>query len=315
MNVSAQAIFLEKALATVPRVLGFCDRESESPTFGCCDRIYWHYRLIDVSNARFQEAGLLMALAFSTPLPGNRFAGNERMKQWSRAVWRFWLDRRNADGSANEVYPRERSFCATAFSAAAFMETLILLNAAEQWQEEVKRAAPTFVWLADHRNPDVANQMAASLLALARFATVTENAAAKRAVQRRRDELLRAAGHDCEFKEYGGIDYGYLSITLSLLAHYTDFLQDPAMADVVRRGVLRLEKAMDECGRLDASRNSRFTQYVYPYALAFCHSPALEKLAEGLRQDRVLNPAWMDDRYCIAMAVDYWQTGDICRSC
>ena len=66
---------LETALETVPRVLGQCDRGAGSATAGCCDRTYWHYHILDFPNARFQEAGWLLALAYTSDLPGNAYCG------------------------------------------------------------------------------------------------------------------------------------------------------------------------------------------------------------------------------------------------
>ncbi len=67
MNESA-ARFLGPALETIPRVLGLCDRQANSATYGCCDRHHWHYRAIDFPNARLQEAGWLFALAYAAML-------------------------------------------------------------------------------------------------------------------------------------------------------------------------------------------------------------------------------------------------------
>ena len=108
---------LALAVETVPRVLGLCNRDETSATGGCCDRNYWHYRLLDVANARYQEAGHLFALAYDTSAPRNPFYRRQRIADWARLSWRFWLDQRNSDGSLAEVYPNERSFCATSFSA------------------------------------------------------------------------------------------------------------------------------------------------------------------------------------------------------
>lgn len=53
-------IFKDKAYKHTKRIIGFIDKESESPTFGCADRAYWHYKTIDYFNARYQEAILIL---------------------------------------------------------------------------------------------------------------------------------------------------------------------------------------------------------------------------------------------------------------
>lgn len=299
---------LDKLMATIPRALGFCDREAGSETFGCCDRSFWHYKLTDLPNARFQEAGWLFALAHAVNFPGNLFYRQERVREWACGAWRFWLKRRHADGSVDEVYPFERSFCATAFTTASFLASVRMLGGTAEWKKELAQARPTLVWLAEHRNPAVANQMAASLAALCLYANLTKDDLIRDAACRRRDEMLALSGENAEFLEYGGVDYGYLSITLSMLLLAAETSDDKSIRASVGRGVRRLEDALDEFGRHDPEQNSRNTQFLYPLALAVMKSSALARVEKGLTRNLLLNPTWMDDRYSIAMAIDYFQT-------
>lgn len=293
--------FADIALATVPRVLGLCDRRPNSPTEGCCDRHYWHYRMIDFANARFQEAGWLIAAAYRWP--GSRFHDKVPMMEWCRAAWRFWLARRNPDGSVMEAYPRERSFCATSFSAAAFVETMVMTGAVA---DDLVAARNTLIWLGHARNPEVANQMAASLHAMTGYVRLTGDTEVARLARKRRDELLALARPDGGFAEYGGLDLGYQSITMSTIARIIALSGgDDDLFEVLRRGETLLDRGIGEDGRIDPARNSRGTQYIYPHSLAFLRSPVLNRLETGLANGAVLNPAWMDDRYCIAMATDY----------
>lgn len=302
-------LFLGPAIETVARVLGLCDRQADSQTYGCCDRNHWHYRTADFANARMQEAGLLLAAAYAAPLPGNRFYGQEILLDWVRGVWRFWLDRRNSDGTVVEVYPYERSNCATSFTAAGFVETVGMLGGAAQWSDELAQAEKTFQWLCVHFNSDVANQVAASLLALTGYAHLTGMPSIQTAAGRRCDEFVSSVKPDGSFPEYGGFDAGYQSITLSTLTRVQRFGEvDPALDDVVRRGEARLDRAIDHMGRTDPAANARRTKFLYPYGLAARNSPALRRIEAGLRADAILRPTWMDDRYCAPMAADYLLT-------
>ena len=299
---------MDKALATVPRVLGFCDRDAESKTFGCCDRSFWHYKLTDLPNARFQEAGWLFALAYAGNFPGNSFYQQKRVREWACGAWRFWIGRRHIDGSVDEVYPFERSFCATAFTTASFLASVRILGGAAEWGAELAELRPTLVWLADHSNAAVANQMAASLAALCLYAALAKDSGIQDAACQRRDEILSLAHGNGDFLEYGGLDYGYLSITLSMLILAGEALEDRNILDVVGQGARRLDGALDEFGRYDPAQNSRNTQFLYPQSLAASRSPALARVEMGAARNLLLNPTWMDDRYSIAMAIDYFLT-------
>ena len=295
------------AMESVPRALGLCDRGGESQTFGCLDRAYWNYRTTDIPNARMQEGALLFALAMrQTGVPNNMFAGKQAMDQWALAAWKFWLARRNADGSVNEVYPFERSFCATSFTAAAFVETVLLAGGGAQWEPAVTLARQTMEWLLENRNPDVANQMAASALALLGYSVITGEKRFARAAEKRRGEVLASASADGVFGEYGGLDVGYQTITMSALARYMVIVGgDAAVEAALVKSEKLVSPLLDEMGRPDPAENSRNTQFVYPYALALLKSGSMERIMAGLRASASLNPAWMDDRYFIPLAIDY----------
>ncbi|MEW5726254.1 MAG: hypothetical protein AB1918_00370 [Pseudomonadota bacterium] len=298
---------LALAVETVPRALGLCDRDPGSPSAGCCDRNYWHYRILDVANARFQEMGLLFALAYDTPAPGNPFAGRQRMADWARMVWRFWLRCRNSDGSVTEVYPNERSFCGTSFTAAGFVETVRLLGGAAEWRDELAEARTTFAWLGVNQNPEVGNQMAASWLALEGYARLTGDDAAAGQAARRRRAFLDSQWPDGTLPEYGGLDAGYQTITLSVMASLARLNPaDRELAEALRRGGQAIAPRIAADGAMDPAGNSRNTQYLYPHGLAMLGNGLLERVLAGIDARTVLRPTWMDDRYCHALAADYF---------
>lgn len=303
-------LFYETALKTVPRILGFCNRDINSDTYGCCDRNYWKYKIIDFPNARFQESGLLFALAYTSKLPGNYFYQKEKMAIWSRQVWRFWLSKRNKDGSTNEVYPNEHSFCSTAFTTAAFLETVKLLGGSDQWKDELRASLSTLDWLSNHQNREVGNQMAASLWALTAYAHLSGNQIDWGLVNKRKTQLLALALPDGTLPEYGGFDPGYQSISLSALARTRTLgLHDSSIDNLFHNGIVLLEERLQQTSTEYTSQNTRGTQYLFPYGLSLNQGPLLKKLARGLNDNKILHPTWMDDRYCIAMTTDYWMAG------
>ena len=161
-----------EAIGQVPRALGLMDRDESSPTYGCADRYYWHYKLHDFPNARFQEASDLLALAYLFCHPSNPFHGRTKIRDWALAGVRYWERIRRGDGSFDEAYPHERSFCATAFTT--FHSTQTSISLAEPLRTDIR---PTGRWLVDHDAPDTANQRAASCAALANIAVLTSDAA------------------------------------------------------------------------------------------------------------------------------------------
>ncbi len=286
------------------RILGFGDLEPSSPTFGCFDRYYWHYRQVDFINSRFQEAGHFLALLYYYNHPENRFYQNRNVFEWAKAAVDVWAQIQNPDGSFNEYWPFERSFCVTSFTLYAASETMRLLSCACP-KDAMKKAA---VWLSKHDNPDVLNQMAASAVALHICGEVLHDETIIGWGRERMDQLLSMQHPDGYFAEYGGADTGYLTITLSLLAKYYEQSKYEAIPPAAKKACRYLDGIIRENGTYDYTNTSRKTQYVYPYGLCeFGEWDLVHRHLNGLKNNEVLNPAWMDDRYCLQLATDYLQ--------
>ncbi len=68
------AFFIQTNL---PRVLTQIDRDPDSPTYGCCDRNYWHYKIRDFSSAILQQSGLVLAKLYRLDFPGDPLYQNQ----------------------------------------------------------------------------------------------------------------------------------------------------------------------------------------------------------------------------------------------
>jgi hypothetical protein len=301
VNGEDLSLYREIALSQVPRILGLCDRNSKSETFGCFDRYYWHYRLLDLPNIRFQEASLLLAILYKNRFSENIYHKNEKIKRWAEAgVW-FWAKSRNRDGSVNEVYPYERSFCATSFSTYAVTEAVLMLKI------EPPDLEKTGDWLSRNDNIEVANQMAGAAMALYNTYLITEKEEYLSASLDKVERLLKKQTAEGFFLEYGGYDIGYMSLTLSCLANYYQKTKNENLKGPLKRAVIFLEENVREDGSFDIEGTSRRTQYIYPYGLRIMESDIIKKHIVGLNEKRVINPGWLDDRYVISLTIDYLQ--------
>lgn len=300
INSNKSSPFGAIALSQVPRILGLCDRRKDSATQGCFDRLYWNYQITDFPSAWMQDGALLLALLYKKPFVGNSFHSRKVVLEWAKKAVEFWLGSLHADGSGDEVYPYERSFCATAFSAAAAAEATLLADL----QHPVKMAF-TGEWLARQGPSDAANQMAAAALALAHIGQLLQRHDLQRAAGDMVHLLLDNQHPDGYFPEYGGFDIGYLSITLSLLARFDFRHRDERVKAAAQRALAFLDGRIAADGTYDNSDCSRGTQYLYPFGFVYFGSGIAEKIVRGLEQDRLINPSWLDDRYAIPMTIDY----------
>ncbi len=288
------------------RILGLGDRDSNSPTYGCFDRYYWHYRQMDFVNSRFQEAAHFLALLYLYNHPENRFYQKQKVLDWAMAAITQWENIQRLDGSFDEYWPFERSFCVTSFTLYAAAETCRLLKCSPP-EHAIRKACG---WLKVRENPAVLNQMAASGLALQISAELLNDDIIRSAAQSRIERVLEMQDPSGYFVEYGGYDIGYLTITLSLLSAYALHTDDQQVKDALKPAFRFLDDKIFKNGTFDYQTTSRHSQYFYPFGFAAMNElELLSRHYQGLKNNEVLNPAWLDDRYCLPTAIDYLQTG------
>lgn len=293
-------VYRDKALSQVPRILGLIDRDESSKNYGCCDRYYWHYRFHDFSNARFQEVSLLLALLFKYNFEDNPFFGNKKILSWALGAIKFWERIRNKDGSVNEAYPFERSFCATSLSTFAITEAMLILGINEPIELKT-----TGLWLKRNNNINVANQMAGSAISLFNIYLLTGDTIFKEASEKKIEFLIKNQNSDGYFLEYGGMDIGYQSLTLSLLVRYYKKAKSTLVFESLEKGIRALEKVILNDGSFDYSMTSRKTQFLYPYCFIMPNNNIIDKHITGLKENKVLEPGWLDDRYVVPLTTDY----------
>ncbi len=301
--MSEENVFQSIALSQVPRILGFIDADEQSKTVGCCDRHYWHYKTSDVTNARFQEAALTLASVYSLNYPDNPYFKSPKLKPLILSIVDYWNACVHRDGSVDESYPQEHHFCATALSLFSITESLLLIGAIP-----VDDFSRTIKYLSKHDHPAVGNQTAGAALTLYNIYLLTQRDLARKASEEKLDCLLKRQTNEGYFSEYDGFDLGYNSITLSFLAA----LYKKTGRDDIKKAALRVVDFMvpqiNEHGYYSPKGMSRNTQFLYPFGFAVFAPEILKRLENGLRQGRVLNPLWLDDRYCIPLTNDYLLT-------
>ena len=297
-------LFLEKVLGLIPRYIGFLDRDNSSESYGCFDRYYWLYRQKDFPNVRFQECIYLFALVYSYDFPGNKYYNNNNLLEWAKAGIKYLFNCVNKrDGSFDELYPNERSFCGTSFTTYLITEAALLLKI-----DIPNNAQNTGHWLLRNNNTELINQMTASIMALYNLHLITNNSIYLDGAKEKLEKILDLQNIKGYYPEYGGYDLGYLSIQLSCLGKYYKKTNDPVIYKSALKAVKFAEQEIDENGLFDYHDSSRQTQFLYPYGFLIFNSRVINRIINGLKQDIIINPFWMDDRYSIGMAIDYMET-------
>ncbi len=303
-NVGAVSPYLEQVERCLDRARGLVDRDQSSPSFGSCDRVFWYYRtIVDFPGAAWQQ----LMLGFSALATNGSLVRTEReqLGLLARATLARWTAVQHRDGSFDEWYRNERSYCATAFTAAGAAQALLLLGgdvpSAERQATLValERAAH---WLSRRFHPTVMNQNLAAALALWCTSRLTNTDVWRAAAETQYARLKAAQSSEGWFPEYGGADLGYSTLALDLLAgaHHYGFLGAAEMATPLAQFIL-CNVAENSClpGRL----GSRGTSHCFAFgAEYFAASNAVSaqlawKFRKAHRERWLQGPESVDDRY------------------
>ena len=293
---SVRDVFAQKAIAEIPKILTLGDRNPHSPTYGCFDRNYWQYKIIDFPSGMSQEFVWPLALAFSLGCPGNPYFQEPKLKTWAAAGIHYAAKSAHPDGSCDDYFPFERAGGAAAFSLLAFIETYELLGLDDP--ALLKFMGVRADWLAHHEESGrLTNHQALIVLALERLGQLTGDHRWDSARAKRLETVLSWQDSEGWFQEYEGCDPGYHTLTVSCLARiYQMGLErgnaDPRVKEALIRAVDLAALFVHPDGSFGGEYTSRNTYNFFPHGFELVgrwYPPALninDQIAAGLLGDR-----------------------------
>ncbi len=304
MDLGAASAYGRLVGQCLPRLLSMVDRNSCSPTYGCFDRGYWHYRtLIDYAAPLHQENALtLIIVAQQAP----EAPGANELRALAGAALAFWCGLQRRDGSFDEFYPNERSFVATAFTAYALSETLLHLGTAVDAplrRQVIDTLARAGHWLGRHQDVVVVNHTAGAIAALQNIHRLSGDAVFAQYRERKLEELLAHQHAEGWFYEYGGADPAYLGLAVDYLAKDYRHSRDERVGGALHRALDFMVFFLHPDGSFGGEYGSRNAKYLMPHGLeimaAQSRSARLLRgaLHRALARGTVVSPGLMDDRY------------------
>lgn len=257
-------LFAREALAQIPKLLTLLDRNPHSPTYGCFDRNFWHYKIIDFPSGMAQEFVWPLALAYHTDLPDNPFYQQVVLRQWVEAGIRYAAHSAHPDGSCDDYFPFERAGGAAAFSLLACIESYKLLNLNNNGILAflAKRAD----WLAKHHESGrLTNHQALIVLCLELLSNVLQTSQWDRAKSLRLERILDWQNPEGWFPEYEGCDPGYHTLTITCLAWIDALRPEPRLKEAIARTVELAAHFVHPDGSYGGEYTSRNTYNFFPY--------------------------------------------------
>ncbi len=308
--------YSDAALGSIPKLLQLIDRNPYSPTYGCFDRSYWHYRTMDFPCGMYQEFCLPLALVYQHDFPDNPYYHNQRMRELALAGVDFARRSAHPDGSCDDYFPFERALGAMVFSLYACTETCLVLD--DRRAEFLEFFSRRGRWLIDNNESgQLANHQAFAALALHNVFELTDDQTFAQARDKYLDIVESWQSDEGWFQEYEGADPGYHSCSIAFLAKLYRKTQGSKVGDrilkMLRPAVDFAWYFMHPDGSYAGEYGSRNTYHFYPHGFEVMarHQPKAAQIADqflnrGLPDGkRYFNE---DDRMCAHYVYDWLQS-------
>jgi hypothetical protein len=258
-------LFALEAIAQISKLLTLLDRNPHSPTYGCFDRNFWQYKIIDFPSGMSQEFVYPLALVYNTNVPNNPFYRQPIIRDWVEAGILYAARSAHKDGSCDDYFPFERAGGAAAFSLLACLESYRLLGLNNQAAINffVKRAD----WLAHHQESGrLTNHQALIVLCLELLSKLLKTDRWNAQKEQRLEQVLSWQNPEGWFIEYEGCDPGYHTLTISCLARIYEFNpNNNRLKDALAKAVILASQFVHPDGSYGGEYTSRNTYNFFPH--------------------------------------------------
>lgn len=262
--------WLRAAYDAIPKILTLQDRNPHSPTYGCFDRNYWQFRIVDFPSGMAQEFSYPLALLYAHDLPGNRYYRNKAIAEAAFAGLRFAFLSAHKDSSCDDYYPFEKAAGATAFSLLAGIETYRLLGLKDSTL--LAFLTRRLEWLLSHvESGRLTNHQALIALSTELISRVVNTHRWDKKRDERIDLILSWQDPEGWYNEYEGFDPGYHTLTISCLARLLAL--KPSREDIrksLEKAVNITAEVVHPDGTFGGECGSRSTYNYFPHGLELC---------------------------------------------
>ena len=291
---------------SLPRVLAMFDSDQTSHSYGYGDRYHWAWGLVDFGNGTFQ--GIVHGLT----------------RLWKSGLWPYatgkdiFLQRIDSffigasrltrrDGSLEEAFPQEGSFCVTALVAFDLLVAVdqlsdeIDLEMKKNWLEIVSPLI-NYIIRNDETHGLISNHLATAVAALIRWDKLAEG---DMSAFSKADLLLERIlkNQSCEgwFSEYEGADPGYQSLCTHYLADVHLIRRDLGLLQPLTSSIRFLWHFANPDGSFGGHYGSRSTRFYYPSGVLALANEIPEArtlslfMADSIASQRVVSLSSIDE--------------------
>lgn len=311
-NERQMDVFFKEAVFTLPRLLSLINQNEASSLYGCFDRTYWNYKMIDFPCGRMQESCLSLALLAKEPYDGiNPYYGNSKLTKLAKGSTLFLARIQKSDGTFDQFWPNEVSSAGSAFPAYCLAASYELiadeLSTGEKSEvvESLHRSLKLCISLAetDYGFKGALNQEIGTICALSKIAKILGSSTVQEIIQSRLDNFLSFQTSEGWFPEFEGADAGYSFVTLDYLMKIYQILKRDDILEAAEGLIGFLAYIIHPNGTLGGEYMSRNTEWIAPHGLAILSQysqtamSVLKYIMRGLDNGNLMGLRYLDDRY------------------
>lgn len=313
--------YLDEIYSVLPRILALFDRDASSLTFGVGDRFYWAWGLIDFGNATFQGAAHGLSRLWQSGL----WPYPTKTSTFLRLIGSIFSATKTltrSDGSLEEAFPREGSYCVTALVAFDLLCTIELLQkyiddkTIKSW---LKIIEPLINYLVneDESHAFISNHLATATAALVRWDILVQSPSA---LSKAKSLLVRILNHQSNegwFLEYQGADPGYQTLCLYYLSDVQAKRPDWNLLKPLADSISFLSHFAHPDGSFAGLYGSRCTRFYFPGGIV-CLSASIPQakslssfMEKSIKGKQTVTLSAMDEPNLIPMFNSYVYAAEI----
>lgn len=314
-------VYLEQALSALPKIASMIDLNYVSTSKGVMDRDYWAWAIKDFPNGTFQ--GAVNGLSILNKLQPDNYISKDidEIKLINTIIMATELCM-NKDGSLNEAFPNEHSWCTTGLVAYDLLTTLKRLRpkTTPAMQSDWLKIISKLIGYVENNTEThgfISNHLLTNANALLLWSELVGDTKYEIMAKKILKKVLNSGKNEGWFMEYGGADPGYQTISMNYLANILDLHKDWVAPNVVEHSLQFLLNFANPDGSFAGAIGSRQTGLYFPAGivkLAKLHefASSLEvKMQENIREQKVVSLANMDNGNFVHLFNNYCEAANV----
>lgn len=251
----------------IRHLISMQNRDPYSPTYGCFDRRYWGWKLVDFPEATFQRNVYPFALLYNDSL--SEFFRNLDLRERIISGLEYAVTIQHKDGSFDQAFPNEHSFGATAFLLHDLLEAyrVVKEDISDDIQKRIENClfrASEFLCSHGEHHGFISNHIAGAALSLFASADYFQKKSFREYGEDLTQIVLKHQSREGWFLEYDGADPGYQTLCIYYLSKIFHIWPTDELKNALKGAIEFVSFFVHPDGTFGGEYGSRRTSIYYP---------------------------------------------------